>query len=1201
MAITVEIKKNPLYGSVYWNGSNFVYTPNTGFVGRDSYIYTISDANSSRTITNYVDTTNRPPIANDTNLTIDATNDYIIDLSSVVSDTDGLIYNLKLSKITTPSIGKAFIADDLKILYRPNGYNNTDSLRYTISDGQYEVSANINLTLINGKEVQLPTYIQTIVSTIQSDLSAVSLSANFWNQTYTLISGKSAVWNRIDTQRFEQVANIVESSSANWNAVADNKPIYDNATTVVQTNSASWEDVKNKITNLSSNFSTNSSHWTSSDNTVQANSANWITNYNNVSSLYSNYNANSGIWLDTYNVVSTTSGLWDKTPLTNLLSSNSGNWQSNYNTLCANSGVWNSTIASFNNFKTDYYLYSADWVNVFNTVFANSAINWDNNLILTFLSSNSSNWQNAYNILTSNSGSWNSSISALNTLTNTFSANSSYWQNAYNVVTANSGLWDKSLINNLLSANSGYWNNSFNTVCANSGAWNSNVQNYINLTNSYSTLSTNWINTYNTVTANSGAWDKTQITNLLSANSSNWASSYNSVCSNSADWSNTVQNFTNLTNVYSTISANWNTAYNLVSANSGLWDKTPITNLLSSNSGNWDSSYNTVTANSGGWSSAVQNFTNLTNVYSTISTNWNTAYNLVSTNSGIWDKTPITNLLSSNSGYWDSSYTILCGNSSSWNGTAQNFTDLSNVYSSNSGKWQSNYLFVQANSAAWDTSLIYNLITSNSANWDDAAFIVNSTSANWNTAYDNVTSTSANYVANSGYWNNTYSFVNANSSNWGGSAPFSILSGNSATWNSAYNIITANSSTWNNLSSNDLKYNNLSTIINNNSGNWNNSFTILTTNSSNWNNIATTINTNSATWLSGSNTQDLVTLNLYSSGNVILYGSLTALGSITELNASVVSTSSFSINNNGFTDALRVTKTQNAGALALFNNSNSTVLYVSPSGLVGINTVNPTTSLTVSGNISASGFVYGQVPDQYNVFATNSGKYETSSNFFSSNSANVVSLLTAKSANYDVAYTYLNGVSSSISNLLLSAVNYNNAYVLLTAQSANNNSSYTYLTTNSGTVGTDTVYRNSLSAKYETSYGIAQSLSAQPCQINFIFDGGGDVVNAGAIGFVQIPSRISIIGWTLLSDVANTCYVQVLCSDYTNFGINSIDITGYSSGDYPLLNAATKNASTTMTGWLSNINADSILRFKLPSNSGGNSITLSLKCLKYSN
>ena len=331
---------------------------------------------------------------------------------------------------------------------------------------------------------------------------------------------------------------------------------------------------------------------------------------------------------------------------------------------------------------------------------------------------------------------------------------------------------------------------------------------------------------------------------------------------------------------------------------------------------------------------------------------------------------------------------------------------------------------------------------------------------------------------------------------------------------------------------------------------------------------------------------------------MLLYGNLTAQGSITEQNASVVSTSSFTILNTGYTDALKVTKTENVGALALFNSNANTVLYVSTSGLVGINTINPTEALTVSGNISASGYVYGQTPPQYNAFATNSGKYETTTNFFSSNSAKVLTLLSAKSANYDVAYTYLTGISGSINNLILSAGQYDSAYTLLTGQSATNLTSYTFLTANSGKVGTDTAYR-AASGRYETSYNVATVLSAQPCQINFVFDGGGAVVPNGSMAFVQIPSRISILNWNLLADTATSCYVQVLCTDYAGFGGIGADITGYSSGAYPLLNSAIKNSNTTMTGWLTSINADSILKFKLQSNTAATSVTLSLKCLKY--
>ena len=520
------------------------------------------------------------------------------------------------------------------------------------------------------------------------------------------------------------------------------------------------------------------------------------------------------------------------------------------------------------------------------------------------------------------------------------------------------------------------------------------------------------------------------------------------------------------------------------------------------------------------------------------------------------------------------------------------------VFQNASGAWDSAYTLVRDNSSTWDTTNLYNLVHDNSATWDDSAYAVMSNSATWDAGYQNITGLSSNYATNSGNWYNTFTFVSTNSSNWGGTAPTTILSSNSAKWNNAYTVVSAGSAGWNNLTAGYVKYDGMFSAVSSNSANWINSYTTLTSNSAAWKSVTTTISSNSAKWLSGASDLNFTVNNLYASGNVVLYGNLTAQGSITELNANVVSTSAFSIVNNGYTDALAVTKSLSSGALALFNSNTNTVLYVGTSGKVGVNTTNPNEALTVVGNISASGYIYGQIPVEYTTFSNNSAKYDITSTYFSANSGTVTSLLTAKSANYDPAYTYLNTTSGSINNLLLSSVYYNTAYTLLTAQSATNNTSYTFLTGNSGLFGTDAIYR-SVSGKYETSYNIASQLSTQPCQINFIFDGNGATVNSGSFGYVQIPSNIKISNWSLYADATCTAKVQILCSDYTNFGIDEVDISAYTlNGDYPILSNKLINKSSTMTSWITSVNADSILKFRLISNTLATSITLSLKCTR---
>lgn len=98
-------------------------------------------------------------------------------------------------------------------------------------------------------------------------------------------------------------------------------------------------------------------------------------------------------------------------------------------------------------------------------------------------------------------------------------------------------------------------------------------------------------------------------------------------------------------------------------------------------------------------------------------------------------------------------------------------------------------------------------------------------------------------------------------------------------------------------------------------------------------------------------------------GNVIIDGSLVATGSATFVNTTFTTTSSISVVNNGTGPAL-VVRQEGEQAIAAFYDHESTIgLWVdgttSKPGYVGIKTTTPNEALTVVGNISASGQIFG--------------------------------------------------------------------------------------------------------------------------------------------------------------------------------------------------------------------------------------------------
>ena len=114
---------------------------------------------------------------------------------------------------------------------------------------------------------------------------------------------------------------------------------------------------------------------------------------------------------------------------------------------------------------------------------------------------------------------------------------------------------------------------------------------------------------------------------------------------------------------------------------------------------------------------------------------------------------------------------------------------------------------------------------------------------------------------------------------------------------------------------------------------------------------------NSITAISGITTN---TLNV--SGDAIINGNLTLTGSASFHNTEYTTTSAISVTNTGTGPALVVNQTGEE-AIASFYDDNNIALYIDgktgTAGYVGIGTVTPNEALTVVGNISASGIIFG--------------------------------------------------------------------------------------------------------------------------------------------------------------------------------------------------------------------------------------------------
>lgn len=116
------------------------------------------------------------------------------------------------------------------------------------------------------------------------------------------------------------------------------------------------------------------------------------------------------------------------------------------------------------------------------------------------------------------------------------------------------------------------------------------------------------------------------------------------------------------------------------------------------------------------------------------------------------------------------------------------------------------------------------------------------------------------------------------------------------------------------------------------------------------------------------------------------------------------------------------------------------------------------------------------------------------------------------------------------------------------------------------------------------------------CEIPFIIDGGGSTITTGIKGDLKIPFACTINSWDILCDVSGSITIDIWKDTYANFP--PVDADSITASATPSVSSATKNQSSTLTGWTTTINADDILRFNVDSVTSCTRVTLCLKVTK---
>ena len=138
-ARSISIDTTPAHGTLTLDAmQNITYVPDSGYVGRDAFTYSISDGinpRSSATVSIEIQQVNDPPVAAPDAAT--GTEDSEIVIDALANDTDEEGAELAVDSVSKPANGKVRVRKDGSIAYAPNpDFTGVDAFDYVVSDGQ---------------------------------------------------------------------------------------------------------------------------------------------------------------------------------------------------------------------------------------------------------------------------------------------------------------------------------------------------------------------------------------------------------------------------------------------------------------------------------------------------------------------------------------------------------------------------------------------------------------------------------------------------------------------------------------------------------------------------------------------------------------------------------------------------------------------------------------------------------------------------------------------------------------------------------------------------------------------------------------------------------------------------------------------------------------------------------------------------------
>ena len=166
--LTYNLISNTTNGKIKLNSNGvYTYTPNTNFIGMDSFNYRVNDGiNNSQVSTVTINITNNPPVASDFNTELHVNSKYNGKLNGTDIDGDNLTY------ITSqPTNGVLNLDHDGSFTYTPNiDFIGVDSFNYKVNDGVNDskngtvtLKVNNSPSIANNMKIKLHTVVNPIL------------------------------------------------------------------------------------------------------------------------------------------------------------------------------------------------------------------------------------------------------------------------------------------------------------------------------------------------------------------------------------------------------------------------------------------------------------------------------------------------------------------------------------------------------------------------------------------------------------------------------------------------------------------------------------------------------------------------------------------------------------------------------------------------------------------------------------------------------------------------------------------------------------------------------------------------------------------------------------------------------------------------------------------------------------------------------